>query len=294
MWNRLLRRLPEPWWPYIQLMRLDKPIGIYLLLWPTLWGLWIAGEGQPRWLLVLVFVLGVVLMRSAGCVVNDMLDARFDRHVARTCERPLAAGVLRRKQAFLTLLAVLALAASLLLFLNRPALLLVPVALFMAMTYPLMKRYTYLPQVYLGAAFGLGIPMAFAAQTGEIPPLAWLLFAANILWVVAYDTEYAMVDREDDLKIGVKSTAILFDDLDRHAIGLLQLLFLWAMWLVGSQAHLGLPYRVSLGLAALLFLWQQWLIHQREPQRCFRAFLNNHWVGLVVFAGIVLDYMGRL
>ncbi len=293
MWSRLLQRLPEHWWPYIQLMRLDKPIGIYLLLWPTLWGLWIAGQGKPGAGLVVLFVLGVVWMRSAGCVINDMLDARFDRHVARTCQRPLAAGVLNRRQAFYTLLALLALAASLLLFLPPAALKLVPAALFMALTYPLMKRYTYLPQVYLGAAFGLGIPMAFAAQSGTIPPLAWLLFAANILWVVAYDTEYAMVDREDDLKIGVKSTAILFDDLDRQAIGLLQLLFLWAMWLVGNQAHLDLFYRLGLLFAALLFLWQQWLIRKREGPGCFRAFLHNHWVGLVIFAGIVLDYAGR-
>ncbi len=293
MWNRLLQRLPAHWWPYVQLMRLDKPIGIWLLLWPTLWGLWLAGEGRPDPGLVLVFSLGVLFMRSAGCVINDMLDARFDRHVARTCERPLARGVLGRRQAFVTLMVLLALAATLLLFLNEPALMLVPLALFMAMTYPLMKRYTYLPQVYLGAAFGLGIPMAFAAQTGEVPPLAWLLFAANILWVVAYDTEYAMVDREDDLKIGVKSTAILFDDLDRHAIGLLQLGFLWAMWLAGNQAHMGLFYRIGLAAAALLFLWQHWLIRERRPERCFRAFLHNHWVGLAIFTAIVLDYMGR-
>ncbi len=279
---------------YAYLMRLHKPIGIFLLMWPTAWALWIAGEGYPDLLVVLVFAAGVVLMRSAGCVINDYADRNIDPHVARTRDRPIAAGKVTPKEA-LILCAVLCLVAfGLVLLMNSLTIWLSLAGGFLAATYPFMKRYTHLPQVYLGAAFGWAVPMAFAAQTGGVPKTAWLLFVATVLWATAYDTMYGMVDREDDLKIGVKSTAILFGDSDRLITGIIQVLFLVALVLAGQSAGLGGYYYFGLLLAAGLLLYQQYLIRDREPPACFQAFLNNNWVGAAVFGGIVLDYLAGL
>ena len=278
---------------YAYLMRLHRPIGIYLLLWPTLWALWIASEGHPDLLVVIVFVSGVTLMRSAGCVINDYADRHFDPHVARTRDRPIAAGRVKPREA-LALFAVLCLAAfGLVLLMNRLTIWLSLVAVVLAATYPFMKRYTHLPQVYLGAAFGWAVPMAFAAQAGSVPKLAWLLYVATVLWATAYDTMYGMVDREDDVKIGVKSTAILFGEADRTNIGILQMLLLGALLLVGQGAELTGYYYFGVLLAVALSVYQQFLIRKREPQQCLKAFLNNNWLGAVVFAGIVLDYLAR-
>ena len=275
---------------YARLMRLDRPVGIYLLLWPTLWALWIAAGGLPETHLVLVFVAGVVLMRSAGCVINDYADRHIDRHVERTRDRPLTAGRLGAGEA-LALFAVLCLLAfALVLTLNRLTLLLAFAAVALAAVYPFMKRYTHLPQVVLGAAFGWAVPMAFAAVTGEVPPAAWLLFFATVLWTTAYDTQYAMVDRDDDLRIGVKSTAVLFGRHDRLAIGLLQLLTLLLLWLAGEAFGLGLFWLLGLTAAAALAGWQQWLIRRRERAACFAAFRNNHYFGAVLFLALLLEY----
>lgn len=271
---------------YALLMRLDRPIGILLLLWPTLWGLWFAGCGRPGWLVLFVFVSGVVLMRSAGCVVNDYADRDVDPHVERTKNRPLAAGRVTKKEA-LSLFVVLCLAAfALVLLMNWLTIALSFVGAFLAASYPFMKRYTHLPQFYLGAAFGWSIPMAFAAQTGSVPLLAWILFFANVFWSVAYDTAYAMVDREDDLKVGVKSTAILFGRFDRLLIGLFHLLCLGLLAWAGMVAKLGGFYFAGLVIALSFALWQQWLIRDRQGPACFRAFLNNNWFGAAVFAGL--------
>ena len=281
----------EQWLQYAYLMRLHRPIGILLLLWPTLWALWIAAEGWPDPLVLFVFVAGVTLMRSAGCVINDYADRDFDPHVARTRERPLATGKVSPREA-LGLFTVLCLIAFLLVLLMNPlTIALSLVGALLAASYPFMKRYTHLPQVYLGAAFGWAIIMAFAAQTGEVPRLAWLLFIANVIWATVYDTQYGMVDREDDLKIGVKSTAILFGTADRLIIGILQLVLLLALVLVGVNAELGIYYYFALLAGAALLLYQQFLIREREPARCFQAFLNNNWFGALVFAGIFLDYL---
>ncbi|WP_297528641.1 4-hydroxybenzoate octaprenyltransferase [Thiohalobacter sp.] len=287
--SRARERLIE----YARLMRLDRPIGILLLLWPTLWALWIAGQGRPDPLVLAVFVAGVVLMRSAGCVINDFADRHFDPHVARTRDRPIAAGRVSPREALILFAVLCLLAFGLVLLMNRLTILLSFVAVVLAVVYPFTKRITHLPQVVLGAAFGWAIPMAFAAQTGELPRIAWLLFVVNILWSVAYDTLYAMVDREDDLKIGVKSTAILFGEADRLVVGVLQLLVLLGLSLVGSLAGLGDFYAIGLLVAALLALYQQYLIRDRDPRRCFEAFLNNNWFGAAVFAGIALDYLAR-
>ena len=287
--SRARERLIE----YARLMRLDRPIGILLLLWPTLWALWIAGQGRPDPLVLAVFVAGVVLMRSAGCVINDFADRHFDPHVARTRDRPIAAGRVSPREALILFAVLCLLAFGLVLLMNRLTILLSFVAVVLAVVYPFTKRITHLPQVVLGAAFGWAIPMAFAAQTGELPRIAWLLFVVNILWSVAYDTLYAMVDREDDLKIGVKSTAILFGEADRLVVGVLQLLVLLGLSLVGSLAGLGDFYAIGLLVAALLALYQQYLIRERDPRRCFEAFLNNNWFGAAVFAGIALDYLAR-
>ena len=275
---------------YVSLMRLDRPIGIYLLLWPTLWGLWFAAEGFPDPLVLFVFVAGVALMRSAGCVINDYADRDFDPHVARTQSRPIAAGRVRPQEALLLFAALSLMAFALVLTMNGLTIALSFVGVFLAASYPFMKRYTHLPQLHLGAAFAWAIPMGFAAQTGEIPPLAWVLFVAPIFWATAYDTMYAMVDREDDLKIGVKSTAILFGRWDRFWVGVFQALTLVVLAWVGYIAGRGGAYFLSLGVAVLLGVYQQWLIRGRDGLACFRAFLNNHWVGLVVFVGLVLDY----
>jgi 4-hydroxybenzoate polyprenyltransferase len=279
---------------YAHLMRLHKPIGILLLMWPTAWALWIAGEGYPDLLVVFVFAGGVVLMRSAGCVINDYADRDIDPHVTRTRDRPIAAGKVTPLEA-LALCAVLCLAAfGLVLLMNSLTVWLSLAGGFLAATYPFMKRYTHLPQVYLGAAFGWAVPMAFAAQTGGVPKTAWLLFVATVLWATAYDTMYGMVDREEDLKIGVKSTAILFGESDRLIIGVIQVLFLLALVLAGQSAGLGGYYYFGLLLATGLLLYQQYLIRERKPSACFQAFLNNNWVGAAVFGGIVLDYLASL
>ena len=285
--------LSDRLYQYYLLTRLHKPIGILLLLWPTLWALWIAAEGVPDLRILLVFVLGVVLMRSAGCVINDYADRGFDPHVQRTRERPIAAGRVAPREALL-LFAVLGMAAFMLvLTLNRQTVYLSFGALLLAIVYPFTKRYTQLPQVVLGAAFGWAIPMAFAAVQGEVPRVGWLLFLVNVLWSTAYDTFYAMVDRDDDLRIGVKSTAILFGDSDRLIVGVLQLLVLSGLVLVGGIAELGLYFHLSLLVAAGLALYQQYLARQRDRAGCFQAFLNNNWFGAAVFAGIVLDYLAR-
>lgn len=269
---------------------MDRPIGSLLLIWPTLWALWIAGEGRPDPFITLVFILGVFLMRSAGCVINDYADRNLDPHVARTRERPLAAGRVTPREA-LMLFVVLCLAAlALVLTLNQLTLMLSLVALPLAASYPFMKRFTYLPQVHLGVAFGWAVPMAFAAQTNNVPAIAWLILIGVVLWAVAYDTMYAMVDREDDIYVGVKSTAILFGELDRLMIGIVQLCFFVVMLLVGHQLELGRYYYLSLAAAAGLALYQQYLIRERSPAACFKAFLNNNWLGLVIFVGLVAHY----
>ena len=279
---------------YSRLMRLDRPIGIFLLLWPMLWALWIASEGSPDPLVLLVFASGVVLMRSAGCVINDYADRNYDPHVERTRDRPIAAGRVSPGEA-LALFAVLCLTAfGLVLLMNRLTIMLSFVGVVLAALYPFMKRFTHLPQVFLGAAFGWAVPMVFAAQTGGVPKVAWLLFVATVLWATAYDTMYGMVDREDDLKIGVKSTAILFGEADRAIIATIQLLLLAALLMVGQTASLGAYYYFGLLLASGLVLYQQYLIRERQPKACFQAFLNNNWFGAAVFTGLVLDYLVRV
>lgn len=275
---------------YAQLIRLNRPIGTYLLLWPTLWALAIAGEGAPDPWVLFVFVAGVVLMRSAGCAINDFADREIDCHVARTRERPLTCGRLQPKEA-LAVFAVLALLAfGLVLTLDPLTIQLSLVGVFLAAIYPFTKRYTYLPQLFLGAAFGWAVPMAWAAQAGSLTPITWLLYLATLLWTVAYDTLYAMVDREDDLKIGVKSTAILFGEADRLIIGILQALFVLTLWLIGVDLGYSWIYFAGLLLAVLLLAYEQYRIVDREPQACFHAFLHNHWVGAVVFFAIELNY----
>ena len=275
---------------YSRLIRLEKPIGAYLLLWPTLWALAVAAEGSPDGWVLFVFVCGVFLMRSAGCAINDYADRDIDLHVARTRERPLTSGKIAPKEA-LAVFAVLGVIAFLLvLSLNRFTIQLSFVGIVLAASYPYMKRFHYLPQVHLGAAFGWAVPMAFAAQTETIPKQGWLLFVGALLWAVAYDTIYSMVDREDDLKLGVKSTAILFGDYDRGMIALFQLLFLLALVLVGIDLQFSGVYYLGLGAAALLLGYEQFLIADRVPAHCFAAFLHNHWVGAVVFAGIMGHY----
>ncbi len=293
MYQRLLKslnRLHPRAWDFIQLMRLDKPIGIYLLLWPTLWALWIAAKGVPSTANLLIFVIGVILMRSAGCVINDYADRKFDGHVKRTQARPLASGKVQPREALVLFGLLLALSFALVLLTNSYTVWLSFGGVALAACYPLMKRYTYYPQVVLGAAFSWGMPMAFSAQTGELPAALWLLYLANLLWTVAYDTFYAMVDRDDDLQIGVKSTAILFGDADRLIIGCLQGLALLCLLLAGARFELGIYYHLGLAVAAGCFAWQLWSTREREPQACFAVFLHNHWVGLAIFLGIVADY----
>jgi len=277
--------------PYIQLTRLDRPIGAYLLLWPTLWALWIASEGFPSLHLFLVFTLGVFLTRSAGCVFNDIADRKFDPHVRRTACRPVASGTIRVPEALGVASALLLLAFLLVLTTNLLTVLLSFVAVLLAVIYPLMKRYTYVPQFFLGLAFSWGIPMAFAAVTGTVPVIAWLLYIANILWAMIYDTIYAMVDREDDIRIGVKSTAILFEEADRLFIGILQLMFLSVLIIIGIRIAAGSLYYSALVPVTGLMLYHQYLIRNREPDACFRAFLNNNWLGITVLGGLCLTYL---
>ena len=293
MYTRLLKSLnrfnPRAW-DFIQLTRMDKPIGIYLLLWPTLWALWVAAKGVPSLGNLLIFVFGVILTRAAGCVINDFADRKVDGHVKRTEQRPMASGKISSKEALVFFALLMGVSFLLVLCTNAPTIWLSFGALALAATYPFMKRYTYYPQVVLGAAFSWGIPMAFTAETGSLPAAAWLLYIANLLWTVAYDTYYAMTDREDDLKIGVKSTAILFGDADRVIILSLQGLALGCLLLAGSHFELGGWFHLGLLAAAGCFVWEFWYTRDRDPQRCFKAFLHNHWAGLAIFVGIVLNY----
>ena len=275
---------------YALLARMHQPIGSLLLLWPTLWALWIAGAGEPDPAVVLVFVAGVFVMRSAGCVMNDFADRGIDPHVRRTMNRPIVSGRVTPREALGVFAALCVVGFALVLTLNRLTVMYSFAAVALAASYPFMKRWTHLPQVHLGVAFGWGIPMAFAALANEVPPLAWLLLTGVVAWAVAYDTMYAMVDREDDVRIGVKSSAILFGDADRFFVGVSQVAVLAVLFLAGRQAGLGALHDVATALAALLFVYQQHLIRDRVPAACFRAFLNNNWVGAVVFAGIVADY----
>lgn len=283
--NPLLERLGL----YARLVRLDRPIGILLLLWPTLWALWIAGAGNPAWAVVAIFVAGTVLMRSAGCAINDWADRDFDPHVKRTQNRPLAARRISGAEA-LAVAAVLSLMAFVLILpLPRLVIELSFVALFLAASYPFTKRFFALPQAYLGIAFGFGIPMAFAALRGEVPAFAWWLLTANILWTLAYDTEYAMVDRDDDAKIGIRTAALLFGRFDVAAVMLFHAAFLLLLAWLGLSAGFGAPYFTGLAAAAVLCAWQFRMIRGRTREGCFRAFLHNNWVGAAVFAGIVAD-----
>jgi 4-hydroxybenzoate polyprenyltransferase len=280
----------ERGWAYMRLMRLHRPIGSFLLLWPTLWALWLAADGHPTPKLFVIFVAGVFIMRSAGCIMNDFADRNFDPHVKRTRERPLATREVNIYEAMVLFVVLGLIAFGLVLTLNWLTVGLAVIGLILAMSYPFMKRYTYLPQPYLGLAFGWGIPMAYAAVTGQVPTVAWLIFIANIIWSTVYDTMYAMVDRSDDLKIGVKSTAILFGDLDRLIVGLLQVLLLLTLLLIGHRLRLSGAYYAGLLFAAGFAVYEQHLIRRRDPQRCFQAFLNNNWFGAAVFAGILLHY----
>lgn len=285
-------------WPYYRgrlyqyalLMRMHKPVPILLLLWPTLWALWIAAEGSPTFHLLLVFIFGVFLTRSAGCVINDYADRNIDIYVERTRDRPITTGKVAANEAFTLIAVLLILAFMLVLTTNRLTILLSFIALPLAGVYPFMKRYTYIPQLFLGLAFGWGIPMAFAAVTDKVPAIAWLLYVANILWALSYDTMYAMVDREYDKRIGVKSTAILFDDSDRFFIGLIQIMMLLAFVFIGDQLEFSRIYYISLIAVAGFITYHQYLIKDRLPDKCLKAFLNSNWIGAVVFAGIVLHY----
>ncbi|MFK3709182.1 4-hydroxybenzoate octaprenyltransferase [Leclercia adecarboxylata] len=275
---------------YHRLMRTDKPIGALLLLWPTLWALWVATPGLPPLWILAVFVAGVWLMRAAGCVVNDYADRKFDGHVKRTANRPLPSGDVTEKEARTLFVVLVLLSFLLVLTLNTMTILLSVAALALAWVYPFMKRYTHLPQVVLGAAFGWSIPMAFAAVSESVPLSCWLMFLANILWAVAYDTQYAMVDRDDDLKIGIKSTAILFGRQDKLIIGILQVAVLGLMVAIGYLNQLNGAFYAAVAAAGVLFIYQQKLIANRERDACFKAFLNNNYVGLVLFVGLAISY----
>lgn len=275
---------------YSRLMRLEKPIGIYLLLWPTLWALWVAADGIPHWHYLLVFVLGTIVMRSAGCVINDFADRKIDGNVERTKMRPIPAGEVTAKESLQLFLLLIIVAFLLVLTLDTQTVILSFIGLLLAASYPFMKRYTHFPQVVLGAAFSWSIPMAYMAVIADLPPDVWLLYFANLTWTVAYDTYYAMVDRDDDLKIGVKSTAIAFGNKDLLAIAILQLLTLWFL----VQAHYYLnwhwPMTIALATVATLFVQQFWSARSRDRAACFNAFLNNHYVGLAIFVGLVIEY----
>ncbi len=275
---------------YGKLMRIEKPVGIWLLLWPTLWALWLAGEGHPDSGLFVVFLLGVVVMRSAGCVLNDFVDRKIDPYVERTRTRPLASGAVSPLEAIVLFVALGLIAIGLASMLNKQAQLLAVVAAFLTIAYPFIKRFISIPQFILGAAFGWAVPMAFAAQTGTTPGLAWLVFGTAMIWAVIYDTFYAMVDREDDLKVGVKSTAILFGEVDIFVIAGLQLLMLVALALIGFQAELSVWYYIAVLIAAVMMAYHLWLARDRKPAGCFAAFLHNHYVGMIIFIGIVLHY----
>ncbi len=278
---------------YIQLMRLDRPVGIWLLLWPALWALWIAGDGKPDPQIFSIFVLGVIVMRSAGCVINDFADRRLDAHVQRTRDRPLARGSVAPTEALILFTALGLIAIALVLYLNTLTRWLAVGAAVLTVIYPFTKRFFAAPQLILGAAFGWSVPMAFAAQSGAVPRLAWLLWLCVVIWAVIYDTMYAMADRDEDLRMGVRSTAILFGKADVFIVSLLQVTLLLGLALAGQVAQLGNWYLVGLAVAGALLLYQRQCISERKPTDCFRAFSNSHWVGAAVFAGIVLDYTFR-
>jgi len=291
-WVRVRERLMQ----YARLARMHRPIGAALLLWPTWWALWLAAGDFPPWGTLIIFTLGVFLMRSAGCVINDYADRNLDPEVKRTRERPIAAGLVTPREALCVFFALIALAFALVLLTNKLTIELSLIGAFLAVTYPFSKRYTYLPQVYLGAAFGWSIPMAFAAVKGGDPvafkaalPLCGVLYLANILWSTIYDTEYAMIDRDDDIRVGAKSTAILFGDADLPILGIVMLTFLGTMLLVAQRGHLHKVYFVGVAAAALLFVWQQWIMRKRDRDACFAAFRNNNWVGMALWVGIALS-----
>ncbi len=271
-------------------MRFHRPIGILLLLWPTYWALWLAAKGTPDWDILLIFTAGVILMRAAGCVINDIADRDIDRHVQRTQTRPITAGVISVKAAALLFVALVSIAFALVLLTNTLTIYLSFAAVALAFCYPFMKRYTHLPQIVLGAAFSMSIPMAFSAQTGALDPTLWLIYTTNMLWTVAYDTFYGMTDREYDKRIGVKSTAILFEENDRLITATIQLLTLIGWIMIGLRFELSPVYFVFISISALLMAYQQWIIRYRQPSACFRAFLNSHWVGLMVFLGILAHF----
>ncbi len=285
---RLSRRLTD----YARLARLDRPIGTWLLLWPALWALWIAGAGRPTPRVLIVFVLGVFVMRAAGCVINDFADRDIDPYIRRTRDRPLAARRVSPGEALALFGVLIAIALYLVTRLDLLTIKLACIGALLTISYPFIKRFFPMPQLYLGISFGgWSVPMAFAAQTGSLPRVAWVLYIAAVVWAAVYDTIYAMVDREDDLQIGVKSSAILFADLDRLLIGVMQVMMLYALVLVGRSMNFGRWYEGGIIAAAVLFAWQQWLIRGREPGACLRAFINNHYVGLAVFVGILLQYV---
>ena len=275
---------------YAQLVRLDKPIGILLLLWPTLVALWVAAEGWPDTQVLFVFVAGVILMRSAGCAINDYADRHIDNKVERTKQRPLTSGRISEKEALLVFASLSLMAFALVLLMNELTIWMSLGGIILAVSYPFMKRYHYLPQVHLGAAFGWAAPMAYTAQANEITVIAWLIFLATVLWATAYDTMYAMVDYDDDIKIGVKSTAILFGNQDRLIIGIIQLLLILNLLLIGHRAGLSGFYYLGVAAACLFAIYQQYLIKDRNRELCFKAFLNNNWFGMVLFIGVLLDY----
>ena len=275
---------------YWVLARFDRPIGTLILLWPALWALWLASDGKPDILVLTVITLGVIVMRAAGCVINDYADRDFDQHGERKKTRPIAAGKIKPKSALIFFVVLCAVAFGLVLLLNTLTIELSFIGAFLAASYPFMKRYTHLPQAYLGIAFGWAVPMAFAAQMNTIPPVAWVLYLAVTLWALVYDTMYAMVDKDDDLKIGVKSTAILFGNYERHIMAVLQCVILLLLFIVGELQNLGTFYYLSLLIAAGFSVYQQKLIFHREKTACFRAFLNNNWFGLVVFLGLLFNY----
>lgn len=295
MHNLRQQSLINKYWPkvfpFVDLMRLNKPVGIYLLLWPTLWALWVAAEGVPNLSTLIIFTLGVIFMRSAGCVINDFADRKVDGHVERTQARPLVTGAVTSKQALIVFFSLLALSFILVLFTNTLTIQLSFAGAALAAIYPFMKRHTHLPQVFLGAAFSWAIPMAFAAQADALPKYIWLIYIANLSWTVAYDTMYAMVDREDDLKIGVKSTAVLFADTDKVMIAILQSIAIFCLFLLGSELALNGFYYLGLLIASGLMVHQQWLIRKRDRAGCFAGFISSHWVGVAVWLGLILAYL---
>lgn len=288
--NATLQHIRQQLPHYFALMRIDRPIGTYLVLWPTLWALWLAAEGLPPLHLLFIFVAGTYLMRAAGCVINDFADRKIDAHVKRTANRPFATGSVTEKEALLLFATLCLLAFVLVLFTNTLTILLSFAAVALAACYPFMKRYTHLPQVVLGAAFSWGMPMAFAAVRNEVPLEIWLIYIAGLMWTVVYDTFYAMVDRDDDLKIGVKSTAILFGDDDRAITGMLQASAIVILAIAGPKFEMSFIYYAGLMVASGLFIYQQKLIRYRECEACFKAFLNNNYVGMAIFIGIALHY----